>query len=451
VPALGRCLGDVDRRDRDFSGVNRDPEKASPSYGSERSSGHLLVAVNFDDAHMGYRRHSSPDGPIRHRHRRRRTSRAKFLAVTTLTLSLLVVFAAQSTASPSARSRPTGMPPWVPLTIDHPTPATESLPGALTETTAIRGSVISLSQADAVTSAIWSLRAQAFESDDRSLMSEFETGPALESDEVTCGCNTRTVRGPIEDQSLIVPKQKGFPAEFLAEVKTTLSGAPYVQYLVIARQSKDTPWEVVSDPGESETLALDKPKVGPDGFDDAATSGDTAKNLPSDFASYWQTWTEQGHAPRDSQFAAGKWTTKAGATYGDQPSGALSSQNGLFGYYSFHGGGTQEVWSFRTDTGQITCGVVRWQTIWGYPGGGIYQDPSQNNWGPSVAPGTYRYEAETEIMQPCFIQRPGSRVAVVSGLGDPDTEEGVNPIPAAPPPSTTPTSPSTVVPPGLQA
>jgi hypothetical protein len=338
------------------------------------------------------------------------------------------------------------MPLWVPLAIDHPIPATESLPAALTATNAIRGSVISLKQADAVTSALWSLRTQAFVSNDRSLMSEFESGPALESDEVTCGCNTRT-----EDQSLIVPNQKSFPADFLAEVKTTLSGAPYVQYLVIARQSKDTPWKVVSDPGESGTPALDEPKVGSDGFDDAAASKGTAKNLPSGIAAYWQTWTEQGHAPRDSQFAAGKWTTKAGATYGSEPSGSLSSQNGLFGYYSFHGGSAQEVWSFGTDTGQITCGVVRWQTIWGYPGGGIYQNPSQNNWGPTVAPGTYRYEAETEIMQPCFIQRSGTPIAVVSGLGDPDTEEGINPIPAAPLPSTTPTSPSTVVPPAVQA
>jgi hypothetical protein len=80
-------------------------------------------------------------------------------------------------------------------------------------------------------------------------MSEFETGPALEADEVTCGCNTRAARGPISGESLLVPRQRSFPAAFLAEVKTTLTGAPYVQYLVIARQSMATPWEVVADPG----------------------------------------------------------------------------------------------------------------------------------------------------------------------------------------------------------
>ena len=157
-----------------------------------------------------------------------------------------------------------------------------------------------------------------------------------------------------------------------------------------------------------------------------------ADSLPDDLAGYWHIWTEDDHAPTHSQFAPGEWTTKAGATYAKDPSGAFSAQNGLIGYYSFKGGTNREVWSFRTREGAITCGVVRWQTIWTYPGAGIYQDPGQSNWGVSVAPGNYQYEAETWIMQPCFIQRPGTQVAVVSGLGDPDTDQGVDPLPASP-------------------
>ncbi len=293
--------------------------------------------------------------------------------------------------------------------------------------------------------AVWQLRAAAFGDDDRSLMAEFETGPALESDEVTCGCNTRAVRGPIDGESVFVPRQPSFPAVFLAEVKTTLLGAPYVQYLIMARESMAKPWEVVADPGESGTRALDQPKVGPGGFDAAAALSAAAKNLPSEFAGYWHTWTEDDHAPVHSPFAPGQWTTKAGATYAKDPSGSWSSQNGLQGYYSFEGGGDNEVWRFGTAAGSITCGVVRWQTIWAYPGGGIYQDPAQSNWGASVAPGNYQYEAETQIMQPCFIQRPGARITVTSGEGDPDTEQGVNPLSAAP------TPPSTTVPPISQA
>jgi hypothetical protein len=133
-----------------------------------------------------------------------------------------------------------------------------------------------------------------------------------------------------------------------------------------------------------------------------------------------------------SPVAAGRWTTEAGATYGKDPSGSLSSSNGLIGYYSFEGGGANEERTFGTATGAITCGVVKWQTIWTSPGGGIYQDPAQNNWSPSVAPGTYQYDADTQIIQPCFVQRHGVPVVVVSGQGDPDTEQGVNPLPASP-------------------
>jgi hypothetical protein len=367
-------------------------------------------------------------------------------AIFALTLLSLSIFGAgPAMASPSVGPRPAEIPQWVPLNIDRPTPATNALPTALTAVSNVRGTVISLKQADAVLSAVWSLRAQAFETDDRSLMAEFETGPALEADEVTCGCNSRGVRGPIHGQSLFVPRQRSFPAEFLAEVKTTLTGAPYVQYLVMARQSRATPWEVVSDPGDSGTLPLDQPKIERGGFDDTDTSSIAARKVPGEFASYWQTWTEDDHAPRNSPFAPGKWTTQAGATYAKNPSGSFTSLNGLVGYYSFQSGGANEVWTFTTASGSITCGVVRWQTIWTYPGGGIYQDPAENNWGKGIAPGSYQYEAETQIMQPCFIQRPGVRISVVSGLGDPDTEQAVNPLPA------TPTPPSTLLTPPVQA
>jgi hypothetical protein len=373
------------------------------------------------------------------------------LATPALALCLGAAVAGPAVASPDAGTRPAGVPLWVPQSIDHPTPAPDPLPVALTAGGTPGRAVLSPRQAGAVVSAVWNLRAQAFEADDRSLMAEFESGPALESDEVTCGCNTRSVRGPINGESLLVPRQQRFPAAFLAEVKTTLMHEPYVQYLVIARQSKATPWKVVADPGEAGTRSLDRPKLGQGGFDDAAAPHTAAKQLPKEFAAYWHTWTEDDRAPSHSPFAPGKWTTQAGATYAKDPSGSWSLQNDLMGYYGFEGGGDNEVWSFGTAAGAITCGVVRWQTIWASPGAGISQDPAQNNWGTTIAPGNYQYEAETQIMQPCFVQRPGARVAVVSGLGDPDTEQGVNPLPATPTSPVTPGSPSTPTPPIAQA
>lgn len=323
------------------------------------------------------------------------------------------------------------MPSWVPLNIDHPIPATDPMPAVLTAASTVHGSVITPNQAAKIVLAIWNLRNQAFDSDSPSFMAEFETGPALESDEVTCECNSRGERGDIKQYSLFVPKQASFPATFLAEVKTTLNDAPYVQYLVIARQSMAIPWKVVSDPGESVNRSLDLPKMA-QGFDDAAPISSRTRDLPSALATYWHTWTEEGHAPVQSPFASGPWTTRAGATYAKNPSGSWSSQNGLQGYYSFQSGAQDEVWTFETAAGPITCGVVRWQTVWSNPGGGILQDSARRNWGISVLPGVYQYEAETQIIQPCFVQHPGAAISVVSGQADPDTEQGVNPLPATP-------------------
>lgn len=132
-------------------------------------------------------------------------------------------------------------------------------------------------------------------------MAEFETGPALESYEVTCGCNTRGVRGPIYGDSVFVPRQRSYPAAFLAEVRTTLTGARYVRYLIIARQSLATPWEVVADPGGSGTRPLDQPKIGHGGFDDAGAPSPASRNLPREFASYWHIGPKKTMPPRTAR------------------------------------------------------------------------------------------------------------------------------------------------------
>jgi len=342
-----------------------------------------------------------------------------------LALTVLVFWVGQATATPAGGARPATIPLWVALQIDHPRPATYPLPTALTAPSTVAGTVVSPDQAGAVLLAIWNLRSEAFTSNNRAFMAEFETGPALEADEVTCGCNSRAVRGPIYGESVFVPKQTAFPATFFAEVNTTLFDGPYVQYLVITRESMATPWMVVADPGESGNRPLDQPKIGPGGYDVSPAPGPASANLPSELATYWATWTEAGHAPAQNLFAPGEWTTQAGASFAEHPSGSEDSHNGLVGYFAFKGGTSNEVWGFGTTTGAITCGVVRWQTIWTDPGGGPRQDPARHNWGPSVAPGIYQYMAETQITQPCFIQDPGTRIVVTSGLGDPDTMQGI--------------------------
>ena len=299
--------------------------------------------------------------------------------------------------------------------------------------------MITVAQASVIFQAIWFLRWQAFLTEDPSVMAAFETGPALESDEVTCGCMTRGMRGNIKAVHLLVPDSHTFPETFLAEAITTLEGAPYTQYLVISRQSASTPWMVVADPGEKGALRLVVGRKGHEGFDPSVSSGFGAQ-LPAELAAYWQSWASRGGAPAKTRLAAGTWTTVAGAKLAKKPSGALTAFNGLIAKYRYEAGDADERWSFAVHGGTLTCGVVRYQTTWSALGGYTWQPPDQSNWGDNVAPGLYEDIVDTQIAQPCFFEQNGHLIAVTSGAMDPDTIQGQRQVSAAnsmPPSSTT--------------
>jgi hypothetical protein len=350
---------------------------------------------------------------------------------------LALVLAANSNTA--TLSIPT--PKWVPVHIDHPVPAAFAIPAALTAASTTPGTEVTPVQAKMIFGDLWTLRNEAFTTHNRSLMAAIESGPALEADEVTCSCNARAPRGPILRESILVPKQSSLPATFLGEATTTFDKKPYVQYLVISRQSASQEWKVVADPGYTGTGLLDNPANSASGFDQptAGSSVKASTALPAAVAAYWQTWTDTRHAPGTTTFAPGRWTTQAGKTMAKSPEGAVYRQNGLNGYYLYRAGGPGETWTFRTASGEVTCGAVRWQTYW-TSHDGTYQPASLNNWGISVAPGYYRAVVETDIIQPCFIQRDGQATVVVSGQVDPDTVQGVGLLASIPRATTTTTT-----------
>jgi hypothetical protein len=356
-------------------------------------------------------------------------------AATGFTAPVSPVSPARTEASPTPSAAPAQPAGWVPITIDHPVPGTQPLPAALSATSLSSGVVVTPTLARSVVQAIWVLRQQAFTSHDRSFMAEFESGAALESDERTCGCNSRSPRGPISAEVVFVPRQTRYPVTFLAEAATTLTGDAYTQYLVISKASATSRWTVVADPGDSE-VALDRPSTDAAGFNIAPAPSARTPTLAAVLANYWQTWTDTGLPPTSAPFGAGAWTTAYGAELASQPQGSLYRGNGLDGNYRYQSVASDPTWAFGTATGGITCGVLRAQTVWTAPGGGpIYQPPARTNWGPTVAPGIYRAEASTDIVEPCFIQHSGDPVTVTSGDRDSDTEQGIDPYPVA----TTPT------------
>ena len=147
-------------------------------------------------------------------------------AASGLALCICAAAAGPGAAAPYAGSRAAGVPVWVPQSIDHPTPYSSPLPSALTEERQKDQVVVTPTQARAVLLSIWNLRAWAFDTDNRSLMAEFEAGPALESDEVTCGCNTRAVRGPIDADTLLVPNSRTTQLPFWRRSRRRCQASP---------------------------------------------------------------------------------------------------------------------------------------------------------------------------------------------------------------------------------
>ena len=127
---------------------------------------------------------------------------------------------------PGEQLIPGQAPAFVPIAPTPPIPATTPLPAVLDAPSPARGAVVTPTQAEQIVAADWTLRDEAFTYDNKALLPEFETGPALESDEVTCGCTSRSPRGPIESESLFVPRQRSYPADFMAEVADDVRVCP---------------------------------------------------------------------------------------------------------------------------------------------------------------------------------------------------------------------------------
>jgi hypothetical protein len=305
-----------------------------------------------------------------------------------------------------------------------------------------KGPVVTVAEARQVFQSMWALRNKAFSTDDRSLLAEFETGPALEADEVTCGCGFPYPRGPVLHESFLVPREKSFPATFLGEALSTRAGAPFWQYLIISRQSSSVPWMVVADPEDRGQGRLDAPLTGPGGFDVAQPPSPATARYEGDLAAYWRSLSRTGQGPSETQLAPGKWTTGAPANDFIQLNGTTWSQNGLVAYQLFRPGEPADLWRFGTKAGGLTCGVERVQRYWELPGGTLYQPQARDMWGPTVAPGTYSAIVSTYIGQPCFMPSASGKVTVLSGYFSVDTELGLGwqPLPA---PSTTTTAPAT--------
>lgn len=303
--------------------------------------------------------------------------------------------------------------------------------------------VVTPAQARAIVSAFWPKREAALAALDLSQVNTLEAGVADEVDTAitkdilgrTPRRNLATVRqhGPV---MVFVPRQTRYPATFLGEVLTNRYGstAPFKEVMVFRKTSPSDSWRLVLEVG-SETATVD-PSGMSAAFDAPLphfTGVDVAR-LPAELPAYWQTWWTTMHAPNDSPFAPGYWTTQRGALIAESGGGRLSPQCHCFTtlrYRPYPQGG---VYSFNTHSGGLLECFATTITATSTPPAGtaLVQDLDRNNWGAPLTPGIYRRITLVTLRPSCVYANPPEGLPV-SVLGGEDGTISVTGIPGCRP------------------
>lgn len=205
----------------------------------------------------------------------------------------------------------------VPAHADAPSPPRTDLPPVLTATNPPGQTVITPTQARAVTAVIWSLREYGRSQRDPSLVAAVETGAAAELD-------ARWMRGELASTTadeaprelgvvaVAVPRQDRLPAFFLAYV-----GPPGVhsEFLVFTRTNANEPWQLAL---EAITQDIDRvptalPQTDADGYVASAQSSPLAtSDVPRQVLEFWQHWAAEGTPPPMTLIASTEVATSRG-------------------------------------------------------------------------------------------------------------------------------------------
>jgi hypothetical protein len=296
------------------------------------------------------------------------------------------------------------------------------------------GLMIDPTEAAQVLTAMWSLREAALADRNVAVVSTLETGPAARWDLVRCtfGCPPPQPR-PMLETRLFVPRESTYPADFMAEVRTTTDDhlSPYIEIMVFTRQSAADPWMVALDTGYSGFTVMDEePAADASGFDQQAPTfpGIDPTALPGQLAAYWQHWKTAGGPPAGSDFAHGSWTDLMGqhlyayrqqlAAIGEVERATYTADPHVDGEWTYAldesvNGPLYPGWA-------ISCGTVSYSAvITASRGSALIQPADQSEWGTLLPTGSYSQITNKGLHQSCFLLQPGYRnVGVIGSNGD---------------------------------
>lgn len=287
------------------------------------------------------------------------------------------------------------------------------------------GAVITSAGAADVLEAYWPMHEHALVERDLPTLASLSTGAAQTWEQAAVACNCLVVDSarPLLDAAYFVPRQTTYPASFVAEAQTQLSGAYWTELLVFTRARSGAPWLVEEDSGFGPPAGaapqLVEPFVDKDGFDLPAPAGvhKRALHLAADLAGLWQRAKNTGSIPASNEF---QFTGQAGeriATIAAFRQDRVQA-NGLFGHYRFYVSKADPLVEVTGSYGsEIACQPIRETVQYTARGAAhqVYQDPAQRNWGQQLAPGYYRKVISRDVWQTCFyIAGPSEPVGVLN-------------------------------------
>jgi hypothetical protein len=239
-----------------------------------------------------------------------------------------------------------------------------------------------------------------------------EAGPALRADVSTCGCGAILWGAPLA-YSIFLTRQATFPAYFVAQVRTDEGGNSSqdraIVVLVFQRLSASTSWKVVIDSQQQDLVnkpaaqTIDHPVTDPEGFDRSSVFNfpGGVGALSGHLAAYWEYWARHWKAPVHSGFLPNYWTNAWSQNMvAEERTGDPITGNAV--RFHFYDSGAADTWVAPDQGFAIAFGSIVLTATYTAPGGFVYQDASQDQFPPALAPGRYSSVVETSLIEPWF-------------------------------------------------
>jgi hypothetical protein len=316
--------------------------------------------------------------------------------------------------------------------------------GASTSSATGRPSLIDETTASQVVSHIFPLWQQYLHDGNVEGLRSIEAGIQLDWDLQNCATTSYEFHISCEDspmmgQAVIVPRQFSYPVRFLAEVQTTEESqamspdapnenTPALELIVLTEASSTAPWRISFETSLYSTTLSPPPFLPPPLSEDGTAPAvspqliRSVRSLPAQLAEYWQSWKVHGHAPEDSVFLPGPFTTSLGAYLATEPDGVVApnlrqnvlyssnpSLDGLFvfpvGFGEFTSNPTANDAGYGGTFGTLVCSSIRVSIAFTPDAGGppLVQRKSLVDFGPGLAAGKYSSVLDESVHNSCVL------------------------------------------------